>query len=112
MTAPSRGEVVLIRFVFADETGEKLRPALVVSADSYHAGRQEVIVAAITSNRDRALFGDVAIRSWEPAGLLLPSVVTGIVRTVKRAMIAKRVGALSGSDMALVDTELRRCLSL
>jgi mRNA interferase MazF len=112
MTAPSRGEVVLIRFVFADETGEKLRPALVVSADAYHEGRQEVIVAAITSNLDRALFGDVAIRSWKPAGLLLPSVVTGIVRTVKRAMIAKRVGALRRSDMALVDTELRRCLSL
>jgi mRNA-degrading endonuclease toxin of MazEF toxin-antitoxin module len=112
MTAASPGGVVLIRFVFADETGEKLRPALVVNADAYNEGRQEVIVAAITSNRDRALFGDVAIRSWKPAGLLLPSVVTGIVRTVKRAMVAKSVGALRESDMAQVDAELRRCLSL
>jgi mRNA interferase MazF len=112
MTAPSRGEIVLVRFVFADETGEKLRPALVASADAYHEARQEVIIAAITSNLERVLFGDVAIRYWKQAGLLYPSVVTGIVRTVKRAMIAKRVGALRASDVALVDAELRRCLSL
>lgn len=41
MTAYSRGDVVLVGFVFSDESGRKLRPALVVSSLAYHRGRQE-----------------------------------------------------------------------
>ena len=52
-TAYGRGRVVLIGFVFADESGSKLRPAAIVSSPSYHRGRREVIVAAITSNVQR-----------------------------------------------------------
>ncbi len=58
MTAYRRGDVVLVSFVFLEETGKKLRPALVVSSEGYHRGRQEVIVAAISSNVRRRLFGD------------------------------------------------------
>jgi mRNA interferase MazF len=50
MTAFNRGDVVLVEFVFSDESGAKLRPALVVSTTAYHQVRQEVIVAAITSH--------------------------------------------------------------
>ena len=40
MTSCSRGDIVLIKFVFADEKGAKQRPGLIVSADRYHRGRQ------------------------------------------------------------------------
>ena len=82
MTASNRGDVVLVRFVFSDESGAKLRPALVISSRDYHRARQEVIVAAITSNVARQLFGDHVVLDWQGAGLLLPSTVTGIIRTV------------------------------
>ena len=68
MTACSRGDVVLVGFVFADETGVKRRPAAVVSADVYHQGRQEAIIAAITSRTDRVLVGDHRITGWREAG--------------------------------------------
>lgn len=55
MTGHSRGDVVLIGFVFSDESGKKFRPALVLSSSAYHRGRQEVVVAAITSNIRRRL---------------------------------------------------------
>jgi hypothetical protein len=35
--------------------------------------------------------------------LPLPSLVTGILRTIKQAMILRRIGALSASDLAAVD---------
>jgi mRNA-degrading endonuclease toxin of MazEF toxin-antitoxin module len=41
MTGSSRGDVVLVAFVFSDESGAKLRPAIVVSSPSYNRGRQE-----------------------------------------------------------------------
>ena len=49
MTACKRGDVVLVGFVFSDESGRKLRPAVVISSPAYGRGRKEVVVAAITS---------------------------------------------------------------
>ncbi len=112
MTGLKRGDVVLIRFVFADETGAKVRPALVVSSEPYQKARQELIIAAITSNVARKLLGDIPIRDWKGAGLLLPSQVTGILRTVKRTMVAGRLGALTPDDLEAVDDSLRSSLAL
>ena len=42
------GDLVLVKFVFADEKGVKQRPGLIVSTDRYHRGRRETILAAIT----------------------------------------------------------------
>src|SRR5882672_10082849 len=86
MTSCSRGDVVLVKFVFADEKGAKQRPGLIVSVDRYHQGRQDAILAAITSNVGRLLVGDYKIRAWREAGLLFPSTVTGIIRTIKQKM--------------------------
>ena len=112
MTAYRRGDVVLVSFVFADESGRKLRPAVVVSAPAYHRARREVIVAAVTSNVQRRLFGDHPITDWKRAGLLFPSLVTAIVRTIAGTMIHRRLGSMAKSDMRGVDGELRRSLDL
>jgi len=60
---------VLVGFVFADESGGKRRPAVIVSGEAYHRGRQEVIIAAITSNTARLLVGDHPIAGGQAAGL-------------------------------------------
>jgi len=48
-TAYSFGDVVLVPFPFTDQTASKKRPAVVVSADTYHQRRPDVIVMAVTS---------------------------------------------------------------
>lgn len=112
MTGYKRGDVVLIGFVFSDESGRKLRPALVVSSPAYHRGRREVVVAAITSNVRRRLFGDHLIVEWKAAGLLFPSVATGVLRTITGTMIERTLGTMPRSDMDAVDQQLRRALAL
>jgi mRNA interferase MazF len=113
MTAYSRGDVVLVGFVFSDESGKKLRPAVVVSSPAYHRARQEVIVAAITSNvRRRRLFSDHPIADWKGAGLLFPSLVTGILRTIKLTMIDRQLGSMPKPDLEAIDRGLRRSLGL
>jgi mRNA interferase MazF len=77
MTGYKRGDVVLVRFMFSDETGKRQRPAVIVSSDAYHKSRQEAIIAAVTSRTDRILVGDHLISAWQEAGLLFPSVATG-----------------------------------
>ena len=112
MTEYTRGDVVLVGFVFSDESGTKLRPAVVISSPAYHRARQEVVVVAITSNVRRRLFGDHRIADWRKAGLLFPSLVTGTIRTIKRTMIVRKLGSLRKPDLEAVDGELRRSLGL
>jgi len=112
MTSYGRGDIVLVEFAFSDESATKLRPALVISTALYHRAREEVIVAAITSNTRRRLVGDHIVADWQHAGLLFPSTVTGIIRTIKRSMIRRRLGSLAREDLDAFDQELRRSLGL
>jgi mRNA interferase MazF len=112
MTAYSRGDVVLVGFLFSDESGKKVRPAVVISSAAYHRARQEVVVAAITSNVARRLFGDHSISDWKGAGLLFPSVATAIFRTIKRTMIDRKLGTMAKPDLEAIDRALRKALGL
>ncbi|MGA8850026.1 MAG: type II toxin-antitoxin system PemK/MazF family toxin [Dehalococcoidia bacterium] len=112
MTGYKRGDVVLVKFIFSDETGERQRPAVIVSSDAYHKSRQEAIIAAITSRTDRILVGDHLISDWQEARLLFPSVATGIVRTIKQGMIAKKLGIMPLPDMKRIEGNLRDALGL
>ncbi|HEX7670781.1 MAG TPA: type II toxin-antitoxin system PemK/MazF family toxin [Polyangiaceae bacterium] len=111
-TTFERGAVVLVRFVFADEQGAKRRPVLVLSTSVYHSGRQEIIVAALTSNVERLLPGDRVIREWRAAGLPKPSVATGILRTIEVSMIEIALGHLRSKDLKEVEAALRETLGL
>lgn len=112
MTAYNRGDVVLVAFVFSDESGKKLRPAVVVSSAAYNRSRTEIVVAAITSNIRRRFFGDHLIADWKGAGLLFPSLVTGIFRTIKRTMVDRKLGAMPKREMEAIDVKLRQSLGL
>lgn len=103
---------MLVGFVFSDESGEKLRPAVVMSSAAYHRSRQETIIAAVTSNVGRRLVGDYGIEAWSEAGLLRPSTATGVVRTVKSTMIRRRLGKLRPTDLDGVTRGLRVSLGL
>ncbi len=112
MTAYRRGDVVLVGFLFSDESGLKHRPAVVLSSQAYHRQRQEVVVAAVTSNVDRVLFGDHLLAGWKEAGLLFPSLVTGILRTVKSDMIHRKLGSIALREMKSIDLNLQKILAL
>jgi len=98
--------VILVNFVFADESGIKKRPAVIISNDIYQRGRDEIIIAAVTSRTDRLLPGDGLIAGWQSAGLLFPSTATGILRTIKQSMVARKLGRLSDRDMENMEQRL------
>ena len=104
--------MVLVNFVFAEETGSKRRPVLLLSSDQYMNGRQEAVVSAITSNTRRILVGDYLMADWEDAGLIYPSVATGILRTIKQSMIDRKMGVVSRRDLAEIESNLEQILEL
>ena len=111
-TAYKRGDVVLVDFVFSEETGSKRRPVLLLSSEWYMQSRQEVVVSAITSNTRRLLAGDHLMFDWEEAGLLFPSVTTGILRTIKQSMIERKMGVVSPRDLTEIESNLIQILAL
>ncbi len=42
--------IVLVPFPFSDQTGSKVRPALILSNNSFNKMSQDVLACAITSN--------------------------------------------------------------
>ncbi len=106
MTNYKQADIILVDFGFSEKMGSKKRPALILSNNQYNEKRQEVIIAAITSNIKRVLFGDTKITEWEDAGLLYPSLVTGIIRTIKSTMIISTLGNLSKHDFQKVQENL------
>ena len=59
-------DVVILRFPFADGTGAKQRPALVVSKNEDHNSGEDALFLLITSNVERKAFYDVLIPSNHP----------------------------------------------
>lgn len=119
MASPKRGDVVLVRFQYENPNVtnptdlSKVRPCLILSTEWYHVGRQEVILAAITSNMSRtALPGDCEVTHWKEAGLLKPSVVTAILRTVKRSEVIKQMGQMRDSDLTSFVTALSKAIGV
>ena len=113
MTTFRRGDIVLVPFEFTDRPIRKSRPVIVISSGRYHRQRHDVVVAAVTSRiRRPLLFGDHLIQQWQRSGLIKPSVMTAIVRTVRDAMISRRLGRLANEDMQAVDAGLARALDL
>lgn len=83
-----------------------------LSSDEYTEGRQEAVVSAITSNTRRILTGDYLMVDWEDSGLIFPSVVTGILRTIKQSMIERKMGEISPRDLAEIESNLTQILEL
>lgn len=47
------GEVWLVPFPFTDQSGAKLRPALILSKSSHNQGSDSVIMCSVTTNPNR-----------------------------------------------------------
>ena len=49
---------------------------------------------------------------WKDSGLIFPSVVTGILRTIKQSMIERKMGEISPCDLAEIESNLTQILEL
>jgi len=75
---PRAGDIVLVDFVGA--TGVKRRPAVVVSTDTYHAHRPDVVLCLLTTHLAAATAPtDYILQDWAAAPATDPSTGTHVV---------------------------------
>ncbi len=103
MVAP--GDVVLVDFPGAEIT--KRRPAVVVSSESYHSNRPDVILGLLTTRIPPSPCpSDHILKDWKIAGLHHPSCFRSFLITVPAKAI-RGIGHLSEADWIEVQNGLR-----
>ncbi|MGH2811729.1 MAG: type II toxin-antitoxin system PemK/MazF family toxin [Actinomycetota bacterium] len=110
-----RGDIVRAPFEYSDLTGDKRRPACVVSVEAFNR-TGDVVIAMITSRQSRLAapsFGDVVLENWQEEGLLRPSVLRAgrlLARSID--MLSEPRGRLRAGDLRSVEAALRKVFGL
>lgn len=116
MTTYRRGQVVVVEVPFSDQSGSKPRPALIVSAETFHRRIPDVIVCPISSqprHHKRPGHGDCPLRNWEDVGLRHPSTVRiSNILAIDKQIIKRAIGILPVDDMQRVDEGLMEAMGL
>ena len=114
-----RGEVVLVDFPYSDQTGSKVRPALVVQADTWNQRLEDTILALITSSRYRRIGAatqfaiDITTAEGQQTGLRLNSVIQcENLLTYDQGLILRVLGRLSATSMEQIDLCLKAALGI
>jgi len=108
----SRGTIVLVPFPFTDLSGNKVRPALVVSVDN--ARGADVVVLFISSkialsNKKE----DIKISDSTATGLKMPSVIKcRKFATLDKVIVLGELGKISPLIMKQVDANIRQMLGV
>lgn len=102
---PKQGDVVTVDF--AGATGVKRRPCVVVSSDTYHSQRPDLILGVLTTNTNSASSpNDYLLQDYSAAGLRSPSLFRAYFG-MYRPKQARVIGQLSPRDLEGV----LRCLA-
>lgn len=110
-----RGEVVRVDWPYSDRTGSKVRPALVVQADTLNGLIADTVLVLI-SRTQRALgmtevLIDPAIESG--CGLRYASVAScNNLLTIDQGLIVQAIGSVSPALMQQIDDRLKTALGL
>jgi mRNA interferase MazF len=111
MTNYEFGDLVLVPFPFTNQSESKKRPAVIISSETYHSERLDLILMAVTSQiKAPPMTGEVAIKDWQGAGLLKPSIIKPIIATVERTLILKKLGQLKEEEQSALREAIRQIL--
>lgn len=113
----SRGDVVLVDYPFTDRRGSKVRPALVVQADSLNRHITDTILAAISRSTHRAsstqLFVDISTAEGAVTGLRQNSMIQcENLLTFDQRFIIAMIGQLPAALLRQIDACLKAALDL
>ena len=113
-----RGDIVLVDFPYSDQTGSKVRPALVVQSNVWNQVLDDTILALITSSHRRVGAAtqcsiDISTAEGEQTGLRFNSIVQcENLITYDQSLTLRVLGSLSDSAMQQIDVCLKAALGI
>lgn len=112
-----RGDIVLITFPFSDLKGIKVRPAVVISSDTYNQKSQDALFMLVSSNIFNPRSTDYFITNANPdfknTGLKQPSLVkVDKIVSLLQSICRRQLGVLSKDMQESIDKILINVLGL
>ena len=113
----NKWDVVLLSFPFTDLSATKVRPAVVVSPDSYNQTSQDVVVILITTNTSRRSAFDLLLNKahaeFLQTGLRYDSAIRiDKIFTLSKRLVVRALGGFGPRLKADVEKQLRLFLQL
>ncbi len=103
-----QGKIVLIPFPFTNLSGQKVRPAVILSVKSIG---DDAIVAFISTNTTKKEKFSVLVKRNKENGLKSDSVIiVSKIATLEKKMILGEIGALSHNEIELLKTKIKDLL--
>ena len=107
---PKRGDIVLTPFPFSDLSGQKIRPALILSKQAIS---NDVVVVFITTKTKSKNAPAIAVTPSKKNGLKVASVIIcDKIATLDKKIIIGSIGTLEKSVQTKVDAALTKVLGL
>lgn len=111
-----RGDIVLLPYPFTDLSGQKARPALVVSSDKFNQNNQDAIFLFITKTDYKSPFDlrvDITDPRFKTTGLKAASTFrTSKIMTLQKSLARVRIGRAETSLMGDIELRLKSLLQL
>src|SRR5690349_1076566 len=111
----SRADVVIVRWPYSDQTGSKVRPAVVVQADFLNGRIDDTVLVLITRQSRQASATEVEIDPAVETGCGLPHVSVAVcnnVLTIDQGLIRRTIGQLSDAATQQINDRLKTALDL
>lgn len=107
----SKGVIVLIPFPFTDLSGQKVRPALILSGSPRE---EDCIVAFISSSKEKRIgLFDLPISASADNGLKVDSVIkVDKLATLQKKIILGELGLLENTYLTAIDKKLKNLFHL
>ena len=105
-------DVVVVPFPFTDKTASKKRPALVISDEAFNLSLRKSVMAMITTTGHSPWMLDILIIDLAASGLKTPSLIRMKLFTLDNALILKKIGTLTKSDLERVKNSLEQLFML
>lgn len=90
-------DIVLVPFPFSDNSGQKIRPALIVSNNNFNQTSDDVVVCAITSNVKPLRYSVIINQNNIESGILHESSAIKIetLFKIQKSLIIKIIGSIN-----------------
>jgi len=108
MTDYNLGEILLLRFPHSEGNKETKRPVVLLA----ETDKKDIVVSKVTSVSLRSKH-DVAIKDWQKAGLLFPSVIrVDKLATLSKHRVIKNLGFLDKSYHSLIKDKIKQLFDI
>ena len=90
-------EILLVPFPFSDQSGRKIRPALVLSNDLFNSSSDDLLVCAVTSNLKKADYSIIIDKDNIESGILYDksAIKADTILKIQKSIVIKTIATIN-----------------